>query len=195
MSDLIRTKSSIELKKDSNYAVYLKHNGYDMERKALKIKPFSTKKSLKKAYADENSPLFWVLDSDGKVYKWANRMERVEVIRQGVPYHAIEGISERLKSPVKSVLSIVGIPQTTYNKKKSEHSLLASRESELIVLLTELIDYGILVFNKEEEKFQRWLKKPNLSLGGNSPESLLDTATGIDVVNYCLNRIEFGNFA
>ena len=104
-------------------------------------------------------------------------------------------ISERLKSPVKSVLSIVGIPQTTYNKKKSEHSLLASRESELIVLLTELIDYGILVFNKEEEKFQRWLKKPNLSLGGNSPESLLDTATGIDEVNYCLNRIEFGNFA
>lgn len=166
-----------------------------MERKALKTRPFPTKKSLKKAYSYETGPLFWVLDSDGKVYKWSNRMERVEVIRQGVPYHSIEGISERLKSPVKSVLSIVGIPQTTYNKKKSEHSLLASRESELIVLLTELIDYGILVFNKEEEKFQRWLKKPNLSLGGNSPESLLDTATGIDEVNYCLNRIEFGNFA
>ena len=166
-----------------------------MERKALKTKLFSTKKSIKKAYSYGAGSLFWVLDSDGKVYKWSNRMERVQVIRQGVPYHAIEGISERLKSPVKSVLSIVGIPQTTYNKKKSEHSLLASRESELIVLLTELIDYGILVFNKEEEKFQRWLKKPNLSLGGNSPESLLDTATGIDEVNYCLNRIEFGNFA
>jgi len=166
-----------------------------MERKTLKIKPFSTKKSLKKAEGAEGESLFWVLDSDGKVYKWSNRMERVNVIRQGVPYHSIEGISERLKSPVKSVLSIVGIPQTTYNKKKSEHSLLDSRESELIVLLTELIDYGILVFNKEEEKFQRWLKKPNLSLGGHSPESLLDTATGIDEVNSCLNRIEYGNFA
>lgn len=166
-----------------------------MERKTLKIKPFSTKESLKKAESAEGESLFWVLDSDGKVYKWSNRMERVNVIRQGVPYHSIEGISERLKSPVKSVLSIVGIPQTTYNKKKSEHSLLDSRESELIVLLTELIDYGILVFNKEEEKFQRWLKKPNLSLGGHSPESLLDTATGIDEVNSCLNRIEYGNFA
>ena len=122
-------------------------------------------------------------------------MQRVEVIRQGVPYRTIEGISERLDRPVKMVLSILNIPQTTYNKKKSEHSLLDSRESELIVLLTELIDYGISVFNKEEEKFQRWLKKPNLSLGGHAPDSLLDTVTGIEEVNNCLNRIEFGNFA
>jgi putative toxin-antitoxin system antitoxin component (TIGR02293 family) len=122
-------------------------------------------------------------------------MERVNVIRQGIPYAHLESISERLNRPVKTILSIVGIPQTTYNKKKSEHSLLDSRDSELIVLLTELIDYGIIVFNQEEEKFQRWLKKPNLSLGGNSPESLLDTTTGIEEVNNCLNRIEFGNFS
>ena len=144
-----------------------------MERKALKIKPFATVKSLKKAAHHEGGSLFWVLDSDGKVYKWSNRMERVEVIRQGVPYRTIEGISERLNRPVKTVLSIVGIAQTTYNKKKSEHSLLDSRESELIVLLTELIDYGILVFNNEQEKFQRWLKKPNLALLKNSLASQL----------------------
>lgn len=166
-----------------------------MARKALNIKPFLTKKSLKKVSGDESRPTVWVLYSDGKVYEWSNRMERVNVIRQGIPYGTIEGISERLNRPVKTVLSIVGIAQTTYNKKKSEHSLLASRESELIVLLTELIDYGIVVFNKEEEKFQRWLKKPNLSLGGHSPDSLLDTATGIDEVTYALNRIEFGTFA
>ena len=166
-----------------------------MARKPLKTKPFPTEKSIKKAYKVGGGSLFWVLDSDGKVYRWSNRMERVEVIRQGVPYRTIEGISERLNRPVKSVLSIIGIPQTTYNKKKSEQSLLDSRESELIVLLTELIDYGISVFNNEEEKFQRWLKKPNLSLGGHSPDSLLDTTTGIDEVHSCLNRIEFGNFA
>lgn len=161
----------------------------------MKIKPFATVKSLKNASKSEGESQFWVLDSDGKVYKWSNRLERVNVIRQGIPYHSIEGISERLNRPVKTVLSIVGIAQTTYNKKKSEHSLLASRESELIVLLTELIDYGIVVFNNEKDKFQRWLKKPNMSLGGNTPESLLDTATGIDEVKYSLHRIEFGNFA
>ncbi len=166
-----------------------------MSRRTLKIRPFPTEQSLAKAVKARGGLLDWVINSDGKEYKWSNKMERVKVIRHGVPYGTIEAISVRLNRPVKTVLSLVGIPQTTYNKKKSEHSLLDSHESELIVLLTELIDYGILVFNNEEEKFQRWLNKPNLSLGGISPESLLDTATGIDEVNYCLNRIEFGNFA
>lgn len=43
--------------------------------------------------------------------------------------------------------------------------------------------------------FQRWLQKPNLSLGGKSPESMLDTMTGINEVKFCLNRLEFGNLA
>ena len=87
------------------------------------------------------------------------------------------------------------MPQTTYNKKKNEHSLLDRRNSELIILISELIDYGLEVFNFEEEKFHRWLKKTNQSLGGNCPENLLDTVSGINEVKFCLNRIEFGNFA
>jgi putative toxin-antitoxin system antitoxin component (TIGR02293 family) len=165
-----------------------------MKGRTVNIKPFDTRKSVKKAATSEGSSQ-WVIISGGKRYAWSNKMERVEVIRQGIPYDTIETISEKLDRPVKSILSIVGIPQTTYNKKKSEHSLLDSRDSELIVLITELIDFGQIVFNHENEKFQRWLKKPNLSLGGNTPESLLDTTTGIDEVFYCLNRIEFGNFA
>jgi uncharacterized protein (DUF2384 family) len=39
------------------------------------------------------------------------------------------------------------------------------------------------------------MKKQNLSLGGNTPEGLLDSITGIQEVKNCLNRIEFGNFA
>lgn len=166
-----------------------------MRSRTTKTKPFDTKKSVRKASESGFVHTQWVIVSDGKKYSWSNRMERVEVIRQGIPYNTIEVISERLNRPVKSVLSIVGIAQTTYNKKKSEHSLLDSRDSELIILITELIDYGQKVFNDEKDKFQRWLKKPNLSLGGKTPESLLDTTTGIDEVNFCLNRIEFGNFA
>ena len=166
-----------------------------MINRTIRIKPFDTKRSVRKASESGFGHTQWVIVSDGKKYSWSNKMERVEVIRHGVPYNTIEIISERLDRPVKSVLSIVGIAQTTYNKKKSEHSLLDSRDSELIILITELIDYGQNVFNNENEKFQRWLKKPNLSLGGKSPESLLDTTTGIDEVNYCLNRIEYGSFA
>lgn len=136
-----------------------------------------------------------ILNSDGKEYSWNNKLERIGVIRSGIPYDSIEVISKRLNNPVKSVLLIIGIPQTTYNKKKSEHLLLDSRDSELIILIHELIDYGLEVFNNEEEKFQRWLKKPNLSIGGSKPENMLDTVTGINEVKFSLNRLEFGNLA
>ncbi|MDR0793236.1 MAG: DUF2384 domain-containing protein [Chitinophagaceae bacterium] len=122
-------------------------------------------------------------------------MERVNIIRQGVSYSSIENISHKLNQPVKAMLSIIGMPQTTYNKKKSENSLLDSKNSELLISIYELINYGIEVFNNEEDKFKKWLKKPNISLNGNSPESLLDTITGIEEIKYCLNRIEYGNFA
>lgn len=160
-----------------------------------KIIPFNTEKSIQKAREIKADLPVWTIITDGKTYSWSNALERVGVIREGIPYTAIETLSQKLDRPIKSVLSIVGMPQTTYNKKKSEHSLLDSRNSELIVLLTELIDFGKMVFNDEHNKFQRWLKKPNVSLGGLTPESLLDTATGIEEVRFCLNRLEYGNFA
>ena len=166
-----------------------------MKAVMVKTKPFDTRKSLKNAGMAKREEPVWVLRSEGKTFRWSNKMERVAVIRKGVPYHAIEVLSERLNRPVKAVLSIVGIPQTTYNKNKSKKLLLDSHDSELVVMITELIDHGLMVFNHEPEKFQRWLNKPNISLGGQTPESLLDTVTGIDEVRFCLNRIESGNFA
>jgi putative toxin-antitoxin system antitoxin component (TIGR02293 family) len=166
-----------------------------MKQVIRNTKPFDTKRSIQNVADKKILAKIWTLSSDNKTYVWTNKMERVAIIREGIPYNSIELISKRLNKPIKSMLSIIGLPQTTYNKKKSEHSLLDRRDSELVLLITELIDYGLEVFNNEEEKFQRWLKKPNLSLGGNLPESMLDTLTGINEVKFCLNRIEFGNLA
>lgn len=79
--------------------------------------------------------------------------------------------------------------------KRKENPLLNDVDVKLNLLQEELIDYGIEVFNNEEDKFQRWMNKPNDSLDKNTPESLLDSIVGIQEVRNCLNRIEFGNFA
>lgn len=130
-----------------------------------------------------------------KTYKWTSNMERIRVVREGVPYASLDFISSQLNVSVKTVLALVGMPQTTYNKKKNEHSLLDQRDSELILLIIELIQYGQHVFDQEKEKFQRWLKKPNRSLGGQIPETMLDTTSGIEEVRKCLSRIEYGILA
>ena len=161
----------------------------------MKTIPFDTKKSIKRATERKVADKRWTLISDGNEYSWSNQMERVEIIRKGIPYGSLEVISKRLNKPVRSILELVGLPQTTYNKKKSNHSLLDTRDSELVLLITELVDYGLEVFNDENDKFQRWLKKPNISLGGNTPETMLDSTSGLNEVRYCLNRLEYGNLA
>ncbi|MBO9592063.1 MAG: DUF2384 domain-containing protein [Niabella sp.] len=157
------------------------------------ITKFNTKRSIDKVIP--NSFHKWTLSVGGKKYSWNNDMERIGIARQGLPYDVIEEISRKIDRPVKAVLTAIDIPQTTYNKKKKEHSLLERKDSELVLLINELVDYGVEVFNQEEEKFQRWLKKPNQSLGGNIPDSMLDTVSGINEIKYALNRIEFGNLA
>jgi len=158
-------------------------------------KPFDTKRSIRNALDKKATTQTFALKSDNLEYKWSNKLERVEVIRKGIPYGAIEVISEKLNKPLKSVLDLVGLPHANYSKKKAEHLLLGRRDGEIVLVINELIDYGLEVFNHEGEKFQRWLQKPNLSLGGRSPESMLDTMTGINEVKLCLNRLEFGNLA
>lgn len=128
-------------------------------------------------------------------YVWASRMDRIRIIRSGLPYESIDVISKRVNIPIKQALQIFGMPQTTYNKKKKDNDLLSGRDSEVVLVLTELLDFGLDVFNEEKEKFHRWLKKSNTSLGGVSPESLFDSITGIQEVRNNLNRLEFGNMA
>ncbi len=166
-----------------------------MKKEVKQKKKFDPKESIGRAKATRNSSAKWRLESEGNEYVWTSRLERVGIIRKGIPYASIDVISKRINVPIKEVLHIFGLPQTTYNKKLREKSLLNGRDSEIILLLTELLDFGIEVFNNEEIKFQRWMKKQNISLGGNTPESLLDSITGIQEVKNCLNRIEYGNLA
>ncbi|MDO5655879.1 MAG: DUF2384 domain-containing protein [Flavobacteriaceae bacterium] len=126
---------------------------------------------------------------------WNSNWERLNLIRNGIPFVAVETISNQLNTLIKDLLNYLGIPQTTYNKKKRDKALFDQRDSETILLLQELIDFGVNVFNGEEEKFQNWLKSPSIALGGVAPESLFDTNTGIEEVRKELTRIEYGIFA
>ncbi|WP_373516927.1 antitoxin Xre/MbcA/ParS toxin-binding domain-containing protein [Pricia sp.] len=156
-----------------------------------------------KLLADASSKLSLISTSDisysikikNKQYTWATNDEKISLIRKGLPYAAIETISKHTKIPVNHYLNSLEIVQTTYNKKKKSNDILSKQNSEFIFELIELYDFGLNVFNCESEKFQRWLRKPNISLGSTSPDSLFDSLTGIREVRKALNRIEFGNMA
>jgi putative toxin-antitoxin system antitoxin component (TIGR02293 family) len=122
-------------------------------------------------------------------------LHKVEVIRKGLPYESIDVLSHRLNKPLSSILPLFDMPQTTYHKKKKAQLLMSRRDTESVLGIMQVYDYGLEVFNQEEDKFRRWLSKPNASLGGLSPESLFDSLSGLQEVKNCLSRIEYGNFA
>lgn len=132
---------------------------------------------------------------EGKEYVWSSEFDKIRVVREGVPYGSVEVLSKRMGRPVKMLLEILGLPQTTYNKKKLENSKFESRETELLLRMVEIMDQGVFVFNGEEEKFLRWLGKPNLSLGGLEPNQLFDTIVGLDQVEGALLRLDSGSLA
>jgi putative toxin-antitoxin system antitoxin component (TIGR02293 family) len=131
----------------------------------------------------------------GMSYLRFNSSSKLELIRQRLPYSALESLVKRSGLSIKQFLERFEIPQTTYNKKKRENALLGRRDSELVLVLAEVLDYGLEVFNQESDKFHRWLQKPNGSLGGVTPESLFDSVTGVDEVKSALDRLEHGAFA
>lgn len=162
----------------------------ESKQKSGNIKWYNPRKGIQRA----ENPKWRIKLAEGE-YEWSTQMDRVKIIRKGLPYDSFEVISKRTDLPVKQVLHLFGIPQTTYNKKKKDKDLLSGRDSEVVLVLTELLDFGLEVFNNENEKFQRWLKKPNISLGKVAPESLFDSLSGIQEVKNCLNRLEYGNLA
>lgn len=126
---------------------------------------------------------------------FVDREGRLALIRGGIPYTVIEVISERANIPVKTVLALIGIKQTTYNLNKRKGNLMDKSDTEMALAITELLAYGILVFNDEATKFHNWLQKVNRSLGGVTPLSLFDSFMGISDVRNALDRIHYGNLA
>lgn len=161
----------------------------------LRSKRFNPTASIKRASSEKAEMSLHRIEVASGEYAWANKMDRVDLIRKGLPYDSIEVISSQANLPIKQFLNLFGVPQTTYNKKKRAKDLMNRRDSEVVLVLTELLDFGLEVFNNEKDKFHRWLKKPNTSLGGVTPESMFDSLTGIQEVKNSLNRLEYGNLA
>jgi putative toxin-antitoxin system antitoxin component (TIGR02293 family) len=69
---------------------------------------------------------------------------------------------------------------------------LARDASERLLLLTNLLQHGLDVFDEDAQTLADWLRSPIRELNTQSPLSLLDTTTGFGLVDDVLGRIEHG---
>jgi putative toxin-antitoxin system antitoxin component (TIGR02293 family) len=64
--------------------------------------------------------------------------------------------------------------------------------AEHLLLLRQLSAWGAAIFGGDQGKFNRWLRRPLGGLAGESPLSLLDTDTGLQLVRQELGRLAHG---
>ena len=82
----------------------------------------------------------------------------------------------------------------TFQNYKDKKTLLDAVTSEKLLKLFALYSRGEEVFGSVDA-FSDWLSRPAYGLGNEVPLHLLDTITGIELINDEIIRIEFGDLA
>lgn len=147
---------------------------------------------------------FLSLDEYVAAVERATPMQRIELERAGVPGQLIKALSSRMKVPTSRMFGILGLPKATAEKKAAQgesvggsagHSAIgmATLLAKAQEMATDTGAVGTPGFDAGEW-LGRWIELPQPALGGRRPSELLDTATGVQLVNRLLGSLVSGSY-
>ncbi|WP_461102641.1 type II RES/Xre toxin-antitoxin system antitoxin [Spirosoma koreense] len=119
--------------------------------------------------------------------------ELIAQSRSGVTHAEVRKQASLLELTIRELAILLSMNERTMARRLVSGSL-NKVESERLLLLKALAAHGLRVF-EDQGKFNRWLRRPLEILEGQSPLQLLDTATGFQVVDQILGRIEYGVYS
>lgn len=120
-------------------------------------------------------------------------LQLIDQSRQGLVGKEAGQIASLLAISDKEMARLLNQSVATFHRQAKAGRLDAAT-SERLLLLSQLGTYGASVF-QDQAKFTRWLRRPLRLLGERSPLDLLDSLTGIQLVDDILGRIEYGVFS
>lgn len=119
--------------------------------------------------------------------------ELIAQSRSGVAHVEVRALATLLELTIREMAILLSMNERTMARRLVAGSL-NKVESERLLLLKALAGHGLRVF-EDQGKFNRWLRRPSEILENQSPLQLLDTATGFQVVDQILGRIEYGVYS
>lgn len=123
----------------------------------------------------------------------AKPAELREAVRQGLPFSALESLTQQLDiSPLQTGV-LLGIPPRTVARRK-EARQLNPQESDRVYRVARAASQAVEVLGSLE-KARLWLKTPNRALNYDQPLDLLDTEIGVRQVEEVLLRLNYGIFS
>ena len=109
---------------------------------------------------------------------------------KGIPKLSVHNLAILLGVEMKDMAVLLNVSYKTLGKKKNTDTL-SNITSSLTIEIANTITKGLYLF-EDADKLNRWLHKANKALNGKKPFDLLNTPTGIKLVNQIIGRIEEG---
>ncbi|QMW04729.1 type II RES/Xre toxin-antitoxin system antitoxin [Spirosoma foliorum] len=120
-------------------------------------------------------------------------LQLIDRSRQGLSGVETSRVAGLLSVTDKEMARLLNQSVATFHRQVKLQQLDAAT-SERLLLLARLATYGTTVF-QDKGKFTRWLRRPLRLLNDRPPLDLLDSSTGVQLVEDILGRIEYGVFS
>ncbi len=143
-------------------------------------------------------PLFQLLDAltltpkEGEHFHSA--LDLLSLSEAGLPVSSVKSLQQKLQLSNLSMSRILGISESTLQRRYRSNIKLSELESQTIIQLAELWTQGIDTFGDVTD-FRDWLAQKNLALGDRIPLQLLASPLGREHVKEVLLRIEWGIYS
>jgi putative toxin-antitoxin system antitoxin component (TIGR02293 family) len=118
----------------------------------------------------------------------------ISLVRNGIRFPVFERFVALSPFSLPEWSSFLHLSERTIQRYKKESKTFDALQSERIVEIKLLYNYGSMVFGSSAA-FNSWLDSENLALGKVKPKSLLDSSFGIGLLKDELGRIEHGVLA
>ena len=130
-------------------------------------------------------------------------IERVELVKQGVPADLLVLIAEDMAIPKDKLYATIGLARATVNRKLREQQVLSQDESERVLGIARLVGQVDTMVRESGNPagfdaakwVAAWLDRPQPALGGKRPGELMDTADGRSIVSDLVARMQSGAYA
>lgn len=115
----------------------------------------------------------------------------MEAARTGIQYSYFAALLQKIPFTLNEWADMLHLSNRTLQRYQKEKKSFDTLQSERILEISKLYNYGVDVFG-DNEAFETWMNSKVIALGNVKPKSLLDNAYGIHMVKDVLGRIEHG---
>lgn len=125
--------------------------------------------------------------------KLQNPLQLIELARRGLPRSVVDMVAQNIGLTDREMARILNISERTLHRY-TPSTQLDTPSTERLLKLMLLYQHGEEVF-ADLNNFKPWMRQPMSLFGNKSALDLLDTATGFELVDNVLTRIEMGVYS